>query len=168
MKNNVRGIHHITAIAENAKRNYEFYTGVQGLRFIKKTVNFDDPGTHHFYFGDEARTPGTILTLEQVARHAKPWGGVAAFTGGLIGDKIYPENYKGSFENSPVFIGSSDPDPHIPVERVHETTRVLGGLQASVKERIYPGLGHTISQEEIEVANHWVFQKKNSPADKKL
>lgn len=111
---------------------------------------------------------GACLTLEYVARHARPWGGVAAFTGGLIGDRIYPENYKGSFENTPIFIGSSDPDPHIPVERVHETTRVLSGLQASVKEQIYPGLGHTISQEEIKIANQWVFQTKNTPDDKKL
>lgn len=63
MENKVSGIHHITAIAGNAKRNYDFYTGVLGLRFIKKTVNFDDPGTYHFYFGDEVGTPGTILTF---------------------------------------------------------------------------------------------------------
>jgi glyoxalase family protein len=63
MENKVLGIHHITAIAGNAKRNHEFYTRVLGLRLIKKTVNFDDPGTYHFYFGDEAGTPGTILTF---------------------------------------------------------------------------------------------------------
>lgn len=63
MENKVSGIHHITAIAGNAKRNYDFYTKVLGLRFIKKTVNFDDPGTYHFYFGDEVGTPGTILTF---------------------------------------------------------------------------------------------------------
>jgi len=63
MENRVLGIHHITAIAGNAKRNYDFYTRVLGLRFIKKTVNFDDPGTYHFYFGDEVGTPGTILTF---------------------------------------------------------------------------------------------------------
>lgn len=65
----VLGIHHITAIAGNAKRNYEFYTKVLGLRFVKKTVNFDDPGTYHFYFGDEVGTPGTILTFF-------PWEGI--------------------------------------------------------------------------------------------
>lgn len=63
MENKVLGIHHITAIAGNAKRNFNFYTQVLGLRFIKKTVNFDDPGTYHFYFGDEVGTPGTILTF---------------------------------------------------------------------------------------------------------
>ncbi|MBS0269339.1 MAG: ring-cleaving dioxygenase [Proteobacteria bacterium] len=57
------GIHHITAIAGNASRNLDFYTNVLGLRLVKKTVNFDDPGTYHFYFGDEAGNPGTILTF---------------------------------------------------------------------------------------------------------
>lgn len=71
MGNDVRGIHHITAIAGNAKRNYDFYTSVLGLRFIKKTVNFDDPGTYHFYFGDEAGTPGTILTFFPWERMSK-------------------------------------------------------------------------------------------------
>lgn len=63
MEEKVLGIHHITAIAGNAKRNFEFYTTVLGLRLVKKTVNFDDPHTYHFYFGDEVGTPGTILTF---------------------------------------------------------------------------------------------------------
>ena len=63
MENRILGLHHITAIAGNAKRNYKFYTDVLGLRLVKKTVNFDDPGTYHFYFGDEVGTPGTILTF---------------------------------------------------------------------------------------------------------
>lgn len=57
------GIHHITAIAGQAQRNYDFYTKVLGLRLVKKTVNFDDPGTYHFYYGNENGTPGTILTF---------------------------------------------------------------------------------------------------------
>lgn len=69
MENKILGLHHITAIAGNAKRNYEFYTKVLGLRLVKKTVNFDDPGTYHFYFGNEVGTPGTILTFF-------PWEGI--------------------------------------------------------------------------------------------
>lgn len=57
------GLHHVTAIASNPQRNLDFYTSVLGLRFVKKTVNFDDPGTYHFYFGDDAGSPGTILTF---------------------------------------------------------------------------------------------------------
>jgi glyoxalase family protein len=67
MNNTILGIHHITAIAGDAKRNFDFYTQVLGLRFVKKTVNFDDPQTYHFYFGDEQGTPGSILTFF-------PWG----------------------------------------------------------------------------------------------
>jgi glyoxalase family protein len=63
MKNKVLGIHHITAIAGSAKRNFEFYTKILGLRLVKKTVNFDDPGTYHLYYGDEIGSPGTILTF---------------------------------------------------------------------------------------------------------
>ncbi len=67
MENKILGIHHITAIAGDAKRNFDFYTKTLGLRFIKRTVNFDDPQTYHFYFGDGQGTPGTILTFF-------PWG----------------------------------------------------------------------------------------------
>jgi glyoxalase family protein len=67
MENTILGIHHITAIAGDAKRNFNFYSNILGLRFIKKTVNFDDPGTYHFYFGDEIGSAGTILTFF-------PWG----------------------------------------------------------------------------------------------
>lgn len=70
------GIHHVTAIAGNALRNFDFYTRALGLRFVKKTVNFDDPGTYHFYYGDEAGQPGSILTFF-------PWEGAAAGRGGV-------------------------------------------------------------------------------------
>ena len=63
MSNNILGLHHITAIAGDAQRNYDFYTKVLGLRLVKKTVNFDDPGTYHFYYGNETGDPGTILTF---------------------------------------------------------------------------------------------------------
>src|ERR1700753_3678249 len=69
--NNISGIHHITAIAGNAQRNYDFYTKVMGLRMVKRTVNFDDPGTYHFYYGNATGTPGTILNFF-------PWQGAAA------------------------------------------------------------------------------------------
>lgn len=75
MENRILGLHHITAIANNAKRNLDFYTQILGLRLVKKTVNFDDPGTYHFYFGNETGTPGTILTFF-------PWEGIGAGTNG--------------------------------------------------------------------------------------
>ena len=100
---------------------------------------------------------GACLTLEFVTRNAAQYGGVAAFTGGLIGDKIYQENYKGDFHNTPVFIGTSDPDPHIPVERVYATTSILKKMNASVTEKIYPHMGHTINQDEIDQVNQLIF-----------
>jgi glyoxalase family protein len=63
MEDRILGLHHLTAIASDAQRNFNFYANVLGLRFIKKTVNFDDPGTYHFYFGDEVGSAGTILTF---------------------------------------------------------------------------------------------------------
>src|SRR5215204_3848845 len=69
MENKILGLHHITAIAGQAQRNYNFYTKTLGLRLVKKTVNFDDPGTYHFYYGDEVGSPGSILTFF-------PWEGV--------------------------------------------------------------------------------------------
>ena len=69
MTNRILGLHHITAIAGDAQTNFDFYTKVLGLRMVKKTVNFDDPGTYHFYFGDEVGTSGSILTFF-------PWAGV--------------------------------------------------------------------------------------------
>ena len=100
---------------------------------------------------------GACLTLEFVTRNAAKYGGVIAFTGGLIGDKIYEENYKGDFNSTPVFIGTSDPDPHVPVDRVLSTTAVLRRMNASVLEKIFPIMGHTISGEEIRLANQWVL-----------
>lgn len=100
---------------------------------------------------------GACLTLEYVTRNATKWGGAVAFTGGLIGDKIYPENYQGNFQNTPIFIGTSNPDPHVPVERVKETTMFLKKMNASVTEKVYQNMGHTISEDEIDKANQLVF-----------
>jgi len=100
---------------------------------------------------------GACLTLEFVARNATKWGGVAAFTGGLIGDKIYAGNYGGDFDGTPVFIGTSDPDPHVPVTRVHATADVLKSMHAAVTTKVYPGMGHTILQDEIDEVNKLLF-----------
>jgi glyoxalase family protein len=81
MSDKITGIHHITAIAGNAKSNLDFYTRVLGLRMVKRTVNFDDPGTYHFYYGNEHGTPGTILTFF-------PWEGIA---GGRTGTGMATE-----------------------------------------------------------------------------
>lgn len=100
---------------------------------------------------------GACLALEFVTRKAAKYGGVVAFTGGLIGDKIYNENYSGDFEGTPIFIGTGNPDAHVPVERVHETANILKKMKAEVIEKVYDNRGHTISQDEINMANKYVF-----------
>lgn len=102
---------------------------------------------------------GACLTLEYVSRNATRYGGVAAFTGGLIGDKIYEENYSGDFGGTPIFIGTSDPDPHVPVERVHASAEILNKMNARIIKKIYKNMGHTISQDEINVVSEIIFNK---------
>jgi predicted esterase len=95
---------------------------------------------------------GACLSSEFTARRARRYGGLVLFSGGLIGPPGTPRDYGGSLAGTPAFLGCSDVDPHIPVERVHETARVLGEMGAEVDERIYPGLGHTVIEDEIEAA----------------
>ncbi len=101
---------------------------------------------------------GACLALEFVARHAQRLGGVVALTGGLIGDTINPENYSGNFNGTPIFLGTGNPDPHVPVERVKESADILEKMNAKVHFKVYDGRPHTISQDEIEEANLFVFK----------
>jgi phospholipase/carboxylesterase len=125
------------------------------LKEVLNDVTGQGIATENIYFLGFSQ--GACLTLEFVTRNAQRYGGVAAFTGGLIGDKIYPENYSGDFAGTPVFIGSSNPDPHVPVERVYATSNILKAMHAAVTEKIYDNMGHTINQDEIDVANTLVF-----------
>jgi predicted esterase len=95
---------------------------------------------------------GACLASEFVARNAQRYGGLLLFSGGLIGPPGTPRDYDGSLAGTPVFIGCSDVDFHIPLDRVHETTEVLTNLGAQVNEKIYPGMGHTIIQDELDQA----------------
>lgn len=95
---------------------------------------------------------GACLTLEFAARHPRRYGGIVGFTGGLVGPPGTPRDYPGSFDGTPFFIGSSDPDPHVPWERVEETAQVVEGMGGKVDLRRYPGMPHTINAEEIEAA----------------
>ncbi len=93
---------------------------------------------------------GACLTLELAARSARRYGGIAGLSGGLIGPPGTPRTYEGSFAGTPAFLGCSDRDPHIPRERVDETAEVLRRMDAEVTERIYPALGHTVNEDELE------------------
>lgn len=92
---------------------------------------------------------GACLSLEYAARHARRYAAVIGLSGGLIGPPGTPRDYPGSSAGTPVFVGCSDIDPHIPLERVQETAEVFRRLGAAVDERIYRGMGHTVNEDEL-------------------
>jgi len=92
---------------------------------------------------------GACLASEFAARNPRRYGGLAVLSGGLIGPEVDAGDYDGDLAGTPAFVGCSDVDPHIPVERVEETTAILEDLGADVTERIYPGMGHTVNEEEV-------------------
>lgn len=94
---------------------------------------------------------GACLTLEYAARHPQRYGGVVGLSGGLIGSAVNASQYEGSMEKSPVFLGCSDIDPHIPQKRVDETENIFNKLNADVTKKFYENMGHTIIQDEIKV-----------------
>jgi phospholipase/carboxylesterase len=101
---------------------------------------------------------GACLTLEYVARHGEQYGGVIAFTGGLIGQTLVTSNYSGDFARTPVLITTGDPDPHVPVSRVEETVAQLTKMNADVLYKVYKGRPHTVTQRELELAEQHVLK----------
>jgi predicted esterase len=99
---------------------------------------------------------GACLSLEFAARHPQRYGGVVGFSGGLIGESIEFQLYRGSMDGTHVFLGCSDKDPHIPVSRVEETSKLFRYLDASVTQNLYPDMGHTINQDEIGIAREMI------------
>jgi predicted esterase len=95
---------------------------------------------------------GACLASEFAVRHARRYGGVIAFSGGLIGPPGTIWSYPGSFDGTPVFLGCSDRDPHIPLARVNESADVLAAMGADLTKRIYPRMGHLVNDDEIEAA----------------
>ena len=96
---------------------------------------------------------GACLASEFVARHPAKYAGLIALSGGVIGDAVNPEEYSGDLNGTPVFLGCSDVDAHIPKERVNETEELLKKLGASVTKKLYPGMGHLVNNDEIEHIN---------------
>jgi Predicted esterase len=92
---------------------------------------------------------GACLTLEFAARHARRYGGVVGLSGGLIGPDGTPRDYPGSFDGTPAFLGCSDVDPHVRKERVLEAAEVYTRMGAKVTAKLYPGMGHTVNEDEI-------------------
>ena len=92
---------------------------------------------------------GACLALEFAARHARRYGGVAALSGGLVGPDGTPRDYAGSLDGTPVFLGCSDADFHIPKARVEHSADVLRRLDAVVTMRLYPNMEHTVNEDEL-------------------
>jgi glyoxalase family protein len=140
MKTAIAGLHHVTAIASDPQRNLDFYTQVLGLRFVKRTVNFDDPGTYHFYFGDDIGTPGTILTFF-------PWPGT-------------PRGRRGAGET--IATAFSIPPGSMPYWRER-----LSNKSVPTEENVYFGATHLSFNDPdgmvLELVEHAVAQTVTAP-----
>jgi phospholipase/carboxylesterase len=101
---------------------------------------------------------GACLVLEYTSRHADRYAGIFAFTGGLIGATLVPENYKGDFGQTPILITTSDPDFHVPLARVKESVSLIESLNGKVTLSVYPRKSHNISNEEIKLANVFIAE----------
>lgn len=125
-----------------------------GLKVISDLVNLvQDHGISKERLILGGFSQGACLASEYAARNPERYGGLLIFSGGVIGPLGMPRSYEGSLEGTPVFIGCSEADFHIPVERVHETAKVLADMGAEVTKSIYPAeMGHTIIPDEIEQA----------------
>jgi phospholipase/carboxylesterase len=120
---------------------------VHGL--IDEVISNGIPAEHIFLAGF---SQGACLTLESAARKAQRYGGIIAFTGGLIGETIDPKNYQGDFAGTPILISSGDPDPHVPVSRVYESEAILKEMGAQLTVKLYPGRQHNITSLEVQEA----------------
>jgi predicted esterase len=114
---------------------------------LDEIINAGIPHERIIVFGF---SQGACLTLEFAARNARRYGGVVGLSGALIGPDDTPRDYPGSLAGTPIFLGCSDVDFHVPRERVEESARVLRRLGADVTERLYPNMDHTVNQEEID------------------
>lgn len=103
---------------------------------------------------------GACLALEASSRYAGKYGGIIAFTGGLIGKSLKEENYKGNFEGACVFIGNSDRDPHVPLLRSEESKEIMEKHGAHVTLKVYEGMGHTINEDEIQWVKKYMFNQQ--------
>jgi predicted esterase len=103
---------------------------------------------------------GACLALEFTARHARRYGGVVGLSGGLIGPDDAPRDYAGSLDGTPIFLGCSDVDSHIPKARVEHSAEVLRRLNGDVTARLYPGLGHTVNHDEIKFVREMMTRLK--------
>ena len=121
---------------------------------VKDCLKEGIPSENIYFIGF---SQGACLTLEYTAQNALQYGGVIAFTGGLIGQTLSKDKYKGDFAKTPIFIGSSERDMHVPLSRIEESVNLLKEMGADVKMMIFKDTQHTIRQEEIDWVNENIF-----------
>lgn len=102
---------------------------------------------------------GACLALETSARYATNYGGIVAFTGGLIGKTLNEKKYQGNFAGTKVFMGTSDQDPHVPLVRSEQSKTLMEKMGANVTLKVYAGMAHTINQDEIDWVKKFIFRK---------
>jgi predicted esterase len=139
----------LSFLAPLEKNEPYFSAALETLRGVIGDLAVDIPTARIAIMGF---SQGACLGLEYAARHAAKYGAIIGFSGGLIGPPGTSREYAGTFGGTPAFVGCSDVDPHIPLERVHETTAVFRSMGAQVDERIYAGMGHTIIRDELDAA----------------
>ncbi len=126
-------------------------TGLEVIGEIVEDIREAGISTENIYFLGFSQ--GACLASEFLARNAQHYGGAFLFSGGLIGEEIDRSNYQGNFGGTPIFLGCSGRDPHIPLHRVKDTTAIFTEMAAEVTERIYPNAPHTVLEEEVDEAN---------------
>lgn len=129
------------------------------IKTVKKTVDIvlqSGIAAENIYFLGFSQ--GACLATEYTTRYAKRYGGIVVFTGGLIGKEIDLDKYNGDFEQTPMFFGTSNPDLHIPVEKVFAFAHIAREMNANVTERVSENRGLNISEDEINIVNKIIFK----------
>lgn len=144
-------------LAPEAQNEPGLSSGLAVLKELLDTVKAAGILSENVYFLGFSQ--GACLTSEFVARHAQLFGGVFILSGGVIGDTVKTERYTGDFAETPIFLGCSDVDAHVPKDRVQDSSEVFRTLGATVTERIYPNAPHSIFQDEIDHINHILTTK---------
>lgn len=143
-------------MAPDASNEPAFSDSIKGLDDLVGHLYQQGFGSEQLYWIGFSQ--GACLSLEYAAQHATKYGGVAAFTGGLIGEQLRPEKYQGKFDGTQVLIGSSFRDMHVPLHRVEASAKILESMGANVKTLVFPDTMHTIRQEELDWVNEHILR----------
>ncbi|CDZ80109.1 putative hydrolase [Candidatus Rubidus massiliensis] len=153
-----------TFLEEEDKNEPWLSNSIHNIKQLIEKIALNIPKKNIFIMGF---SQGACLTLEVCGRYPENYGGIIAFTGGLIGKELNISRYKGNFLGTKVFIGNSDKDPHVPLSRSQKTKEIFELLGANVTLKVYPNMPHTINEEEIEWVKTNIFNahlKKNKAA----